>query len=114
SIATVSHISDENRPQSPVIPLPPIVLSTATPVKAANGNMKLHPKVRNSAKVTNLTHPRKSSMPKVVPARHISDPTVPRQQFILKSFLLDHQTNQICHLKRHKKGCCIFVPPPSP
>ncbi|KAM3185608.1 hypothetical protein ACTXT7_006017 [Hymenolepis weldensis] len=75
SAATVSHTSNENCPQSIVISLFPMVLSTATPVEAANGHMKLHSSVRNSAKVTDLIHSRESSMLKAVPARLVSKPT---------------------------------------
>ncbi|KAM3182647.1 hypothetical protein ACTXT7_011886 [Hymenolepis weldensis] len=62
---TFSTNSSENSVQSPVVHVSPWVLPT--PVQAANADMKLPPSVRDSVKVTNLTHSVEFSMPKVIP-----------------------------------------------
>ncbi|VUZ50990.1 unnamed protein product [Hymenolepis diminuta] len=46
-----------------------------------------------------------SSMPKAFLSRPASEFTVPKQQSVQKSGLLDHQTNEICCPKGHKAGC---------
>lgn len=53
SAATVSNASNKNFPLSPQL-LPPMVLSSATPIGAVNDDMQLHLLVRDSVKVTNL------------------------------------------------------------
>ncbi|VDL23263.1 unnamed protein product [Hymenolepis diminuta] len=73
-------------------------------VQAANGDMKLHPSVRDSVEVTGLTHSVESSMPKVVPVRLVAKPTVPEQQSVPTPCLLHYQTNPMHYLKEHKGG----------
>ncbi|VUZ52644.1 unnamed protein product [Hymenolepis diminuta] len=46
-----------------------------------------------------------SSIPKAVPARFTSEPTVRKQRSVMKSCLFIHQTNQKCRLKGQKEGC---------
>ncbi|KAM3183355.1 hypothetical protein ACTXT7_010502 [Hymenolepis weldensis] len=58
--------------------LHPLGLSSGTPVEATNDNMNLHPLVRDSVKVTNLTLSMESFMPKVVQARLFSELLSPR------------------------------------
>ncbi|VUZ57143.1 unnamed protein product [Hymenolepis diminuta] len=48
-------------------------------------------------------------MPKVIPTRLVSKPTEPKRQSVQKFYLLDHQTNQISHLKGDNVGFCTFV-----
>ncbi|VUZ41687.1 unnamed protein product [Hymenolepis diminuta] len=50
-----------------------------------------------------------SSMPRVVPAQLVSEPTVPKQQSVPKSCVCYHRANQICCLNRQKEGCCTFA-----
>ncbi|KAM3178958.1 hypothetical protein ACTXT7_001558 [Hymenolepis weldensis] len=54
STATVSNVFNKNFPLSPSQLLPPMVLSSATPVGAENDDMKQHSSIRDSVKVTNL------------------------------------------------------------
>ncbi|VUZ56718.1 unnamed protein product [Hymenolepis diminuta] len=50
-----------------------------------------------------------SLMPQVIPLRFVTKSTVPMQQSVPTSCLLDHQKNQIYHLKGQKEGCCTFA-----
>ncbi|VDL64865.1 unnamed protein product [Hymenolepis diminuta] len=61
-----------------------------------------------------LTHSMESSMPKVIPALLVSEHTMPKEQLVLESCLLDHQTSQVCHLKVHLDGYRIFGPSRAP
>ncbi|KAM3186658.1 hypothetical protein ACTXT7_003864 [Hymenolepis weldensis] len=54
----------------------------------------------------NLMQFMESPMPQVIPVRLFTKSTVSKQQSVPTSCLLDHQTNQIYHLKGQKKGCC--------
>ncbi|KAM3175045.1 hypothetical protein ACTXT7_009317 [Hymenolepis weldensis] len=49
------------------------------------------------------------SMPKSVPERLVSQPTVPEQQSVPKFCLRDLYANQICSLEGQKEGCCILA-----
>ncbi|KAM3175243.1 hypothetical protein ACTXT7_008892 [Hymenolepis weldensis] len=92
STATTSHTFTKNCPPSPM------VLSTETPVEAANDNVKLHPSVRDCVKVTNLMHSKESSMPTIVPARFVFEPTVPKSHTLFtktKSLICLGQFNYI-------------------
>ncbi|KAM3183376.1 hypothetical protein ACTXT7_010482 [Hymenolepis weldensis] len=80
STTTVSLNYSKNSIQSPVVPVSPKVLSTSILVQAAIFNMKLLPLVRDSVKVTHLTHFMVMSAPKVFPARLFYRPTMPKQQ----------------------------------
>ncbi|KAM3178868.1 hypothetical protein ACTXT7_001698 [Hymenolepis weldensis] len=99
----------ENYAQSPVVPVPSKVLTNATLVKVTNNAIKLHPSVRDSVKITSRTQSLKPSMPKVVPARLVTEPIVSEQHSVLESCLLYHQTNQICLLKGQK--VVVLLPP---
>ncbi|VUZ52217.1 unnamed protein product [Hymenolepis diminuta] len=70
--------------------------------------MNSYPSARDEVKVANLRH---SPMPKALPAQLTSGPTVPEQQSVPKSSLLDHKTNQICRLRRQKKTVVLLPPP---
>ncbi|VUZ46376.1 unnamed protein product [Hymenolepis diminuta] len=50
-------------------------------------------------------------MTEVVPARLASESIVYKQKFLLVSCLLDHQSRQICLLKRYEKGRCTLPRP---
>ncbi|VUZ42595.1 unnamed protein product, partial [Hymenolepis diminuta] len=91
---TISLNSSKNSTQSVIVPVSPKMLL----VQATNGDMRSYPSVKNSVKVINLTLSMKLFMPKVIPARLVSKPTLPKQQSILKFCLLDHQKYQICYL----------------
>ncbi|KAM3180136.1 hypothetical protein ACTXT7_016895, partial [Hymenolepis weldensis] len=75
---------------------------------ALNDDMKLRPSVRDS--IPNPTHSMKSSISEIIPARLLCELTVPKQQSIPKSCLLNHQTNQMCHLNAHKEDCYTLAP----
>ncbi|KAM3183115.1 hypothetical protein ACTXT7_011003 [Hymenolepis weldensis] len=87
-----------------VVPVSSMVLPIATLVQASNGNLKLHPSVRDFVKVTGLMHSMGSCMPKIILAQRVSKPTVSKQQSVSKSHPPDHQTNQICYLNEDKEG----------
>ncbi|KAM3173623.1 hypothetical protein ACTXT7_012149 [Hymenolepis weldensis] len=101
---TISPNFSKNSTQSVVVS----VIPTAAPIQATNGNLKLLPSVRDCEKVTSDMNSVESSKPKVVPARLTSKPTVPKQQSVPTSCLLDHTRNQGWRRKRQKEGCCIF------
>ncbi|KAM3171847.1 hypothetical protein ACTXT7_015777 [Hymenolepis weldensis] len=61
-----------------------------TSIHAANDEMKVHPSIRDSVNLVNLAHSMESSMPKVVSSRRVTEPTMPTQQSVPKSCLLDH------------------------
>ncbi|KAM3173625.1 hypothetical protein ACTXT7_012151 [Hymenolepis weldensis] len=89
-IEILSSNSSRNSTESPVVSVSPNVPPTAALVQATNGNMKLLPSVRDCEKVTSDMNSIESSKPKVVPARLTSEPTVPKQQSVPTSCLLDH------------------------
>ncbi|KAM3172230.1 hypothetical protein ACTXT7_014974 [Hymenolepis weldensis] len=99
---TVSPHSSKNSTQLPVAPASPKMLPTTTPVEAANDDMKLYPSVRDNAKATNFTHSMESFMPKNIPGRLASEPTVPKQQSVPNSCL------QIKYAGSGQKGCHTF------
>ncbi|VUZ42731.1 unnamed protein product, partial [Hymenolepis diminuta] len=76
---TVYPNSSKDSASSPAVPASPKVSPTSTPVEIADDDMKLHPSGRSSVKVTNLMHFMEYSLPKVVPARLISEPTLFKQ-----------------------------------
>ncbi|VUZ53735.1 unnamed protein product, partial [Hymenolepis diminuta] len=99
----ITSTATENCSPSLVVPLSPNVFSTATLVQAPNDDMKLHSSVRDS--MPNLKHSMESFILKITSARLLREPTVPNQQSVPNSCLLNHQTNQICRLNAHKEGC---------
>ncbi|KAM3180717.1 hypothetical protein ACTXT7_015753 [Hymenolepis weldensis] len=105
---TVSSNSLKNSTKYPVVLVSPNVLTTAIPVQAGDDDMKLHPPVRGSAKVANLTRSMKFSIPKVVPARLVSEPNMRIQQSVPKSCLLDHWKHYIFCPRGNKGGCYTF------
>ncbi|KAM3170981.1 hypothetical protein ACTXT7_017530, partial [Hymenolepis weldensis] len=109
STAAVSSNSPNNSTQCPVVPVPLKVLPNAILVQAVSEDVKLLPSVRDSVKVASLKHSMESSISEVVPARPVSEPTVPKQQPVPTTYLLDHQTNQIFRLKGHKESYCTFA-----
>ncbi|KAM3175771.1 hypothetical protein ACTXT7_007854, partial [Hymenolepis weldensis] len=79
STTTVSPSSYNNPTQSLVVAVSSKALRTAAPVQATNDDTKLHSSLRDSVQVTNLTYSIELSMPQVVTARRVSEPTVPKQ-----------------------------------
>ncbi|KAM3181898.1 hypothetical protein ACTXT7_013451 [Hymenolepis weldensis] len=75
-----------------------------------NDKMKLHSSIKASVKATNLKHSMESFVPIFVPVQLVSVPTMPRQQSIPESCLLDYQINQICCLKGQKEGSTFAFP----
>lgn len=77
STTTATLNPSDNSTQSRVASLTPRGLPTVTLVQVANNDTKSHPSVRNSVKITNLTHSMQSCMPQVVPSRLVSEPSAP-------------------------------------
>ncbi|KAM3178088.1 hypothetical protein ACTXT7_003280 [Hymenolepis weldensis] len=77
------------------LPVSSDALSTTTHAEAANNEMKLQLSLRDDVKVVNLTHSTELSMPKIVPVRRISEPTIPNGQLDPQSCPVDHQAKQI-------------------
>ncbi|KAM3173497.1 hypothetical protein ACTXT7_012393 [Hymenolepis weldensis] len=81
STITVS-LNSKHSSQSPVAPVPPKVSSTAIPVEVTIDNLKLLPSVGDTVKLTGFTHSMESFMPKIIPVRLVSEPTVPMRQSV--------------------------------
>ncbi|VUZ44829.1 unnamed protein product, partial [Hymenolepis diminuta] len=79
STANIPLVSSNNSTQSQVLTVHPSVLPLGTRFQAESDDMKLHPSIRYGVKLTNLRYSMKSSIPKVVSARLVSQSTMPNQ-----------------------------------
>ncbi|VUZ44783.1 unnamed protein product, partial [Hymenolepis diminuta] len=86
STANIPLVSSNNSTQSPFLTVHPLALPLGTRFQTESDDMKLHLSIRYGVKVTNLRYSMKSSIPKVVSARFVSEPTVPDQQSVPKSW----------------------------